>query len=496
MAEQPQGTTGPARAEGSNTMTLPEDARPIGLLPPTFEEDYVDGAVAPFFLSGSYIGERPALPMIDVALSKEKAVPTALLGHVVRGMGAQRGGGRGRGLHPGIRESRADNERKKIYMTATTPDLYATQYAPKISRFLDQLFADANAGKPLMHEYYANTSICTGISTSGPRGRPSRPRCGSSGKLQRCPRLLVPTLDIVHESIMRVRALRQFLQDWIDTRVQAVIDGKVPDPEGLLSTTGSRTAGTGRTSAARTSSSSASITSWRSASGATCSTTPWAWRATHGDPIVRSWFERTMTNGPDQPDSSAFTPLDRFVMELFRTISPNGGSLSTLARRGQLLGRSTPPSSLLTRPRARTRGTGAIRRSSTPIVIRRRRRAKTMTRRNAGRLVLPGAPSPPQPFAVNDGRQAELTNSAFGAVYGVVDGKAYPVCDTAGYAPFGFGYRRCGGEQLTVEFFKELLRTTWNEKFEFITLEVEHPEKLPVGPGIVIEDPIGFTRAK
>ena len=48
-----------------------------------------------------------------------------------------------------------DNEQKKIYMTATTPDLYATQYAPKIRHFLAQLFADANAGKPLMHAYYA-----------------------------------------------------------------------------------------------------------------------------------------------------------------------------------------------------------------------------------------------------------------------------------------------------------------------------------------------------
>ena len=59
-------------------------------------------------------------------------------------------------------------------------------------------------------------------------------------------------------------------------------------------------------------------------------------------------------------------------------------------------------------------------------------------------------PFPPTPFAVMDGRRAELTNSVFGAVYGVVEGTAYPVCDTAGYAPFGFGYRRCAGELFTV----------------------------------------------
>jgi hypothetical protein len=66
-------------------------------------------------------------------------------------------------------------------------------------------------------------------------------------------------------------------------------------------------------------------------------------------------------------------------------------------------------------------------------------------------------------FSVKDGRQADLTNSAFGAVYGVIDGEAYPVCDDAGYAPFGFGYRRCPGELLTVDFVKDLLRKVWAE---------------------------------
>lgn len=103
-------------------------------------------------------------------------------------------------------------------------------------------------------------------------------------------------------------------------------------------------------------------------------------------------------------------------------------------------------------------------------------------------------PFPPAPFTVKDGRRADLTNSAFGAVYGVVDGTAYPVCDTAGYAPFGFGYRRCGGEQLTTEFVKEFLRTAWSRGITFVTLDLEHPEKLPVSPRTVIDDDIGFRQ--
>jgi len=90
----------------------------------------------------------------------------------------------------------------------------------------------------------------------------------------------------------------------------------------------------------------------------------------------------------------------------------------------------------------------------------------------------------------------EITNSAFGAVYSVVDGTSHPVCEAAGYAPFGFGYHRCAGEQFTVEFVKEMLRKTWNSRISFVTLDLETPERLPVGPGTVINDNIAFTRAE
>jgi hypothetical protein len=55
-------------------------------------------------------------------------------------------------------------------------------------------------------------------------------------------------------------------------------------------------------------------------------------------------------------------------------------------------------------------------------------------------------------IAAGESRNVEMTNSAFGAVYSEIDGIPHPVVDTAGYAPFGFGYRRCAGEHLTVEY--------------------------------------------
>ena len=107
---------------------------------------------------------------------------------------------------------------------------------------------------------------------------------------------------------------------------------------------------------------------------------------------------------------------------------------------------------------------------------------------------LANCPFTPTTFDVKDGRKAALHNSAFGTVFGVADDKPLPVCDYAGFAPFGFGYRRCPGEQFTVEVIKDLLRTVWQGGIEFVTLDLEHPERLPVGPGTVIEDTIAFKK--
>ena len=67
-------------------------------------------------------------------------------------------------------------------------------------------------------------------------------------------------------------------------------------------------------------------------------------------------------------------------------------------------------------------------------------------------------------YEVKDGRKAVLHNSGFGTVYGIVNGKPLPVCDSAGFAPFGFGYRRCPGEQLTIKVFEDFLRKVVEEQ--------------------------------
>ena len=45
-----------------------------------FDPDYVKNVIGPHLLVRTYQGERPLLPMIDVKLSKENAMPDDLWG--------------------------------------------------------------------------------------------------------------------------------------------------------------------------------------------------------------------------------------------------------------------------------------------------------------------------------------------------------------------------------------------------------------------------------
>ncbi len=101
---------------------------------------------------------------------------------------------------------------------------------------------------------------------------------------------------------------------------------------------------------------------------------------------------------------------------------------------------------------------------------------------------------PAKTFEVKDGRKAALHNSAFGTVFGVADGRPLPVCDYAGFAPFGFGYRRCPGEQLTVMAFEDLIRKACKDRLSFGKTGGGDPKQVPIGPTTVIGDDMGFRR--
>jgi len=469
----------------------------VGLLPPTFEPDYVERAVVPYLLSGRSIGERPALPMIDLALSKENAAPPHFWGMLYDRWEPNPEEEGVTVFIQGYEQRGPDNERKKIYVSATTQDLYEARYADKVRAFLARLFDQANADKPLMHTYYADYfdlywNLHLGVTGEAIPAEVRQIGASFTNVLG----YWYPTSDIVHESIMRVRELRPLLKEWIDRRVQALIDGDVPDPKGTLVYYWLKNGGGGehfrrKDIVFECFHNFLAFSQW----GNMIYHTMAVLEARRGDPGVRSWFARTMNQGPDEADGGAFTPLDRFVMELFRTISPNGGSLSTV---GMALGVESRDHGVITPHQATSQDPrhwlhpeefDPDRYKSAPTTV-------DINDAKSEQAGLARCPFPPAPFKLSDGRQAEVTNSAFGAVYGVVNGTAYPLCDTAGYAPFGFGYRRCAGEQLTTEFLKEFLRMAWRHGIEFVRLDLEHPERLPVSPRTLIDDNIGFQQPK
>ncbi len=120
-----------------------------------FDPAYVENVILPHFLVATYEGERPALPMIDVKLTKENALPYDLWGMLSETWGPNPKEGVTVFLQ-GLEKRGPDNERKRIYMSAVTPDLYGQMYREKVAQFFDKLLDRGNAGRPLMRPYLDN----------------------------------------------------------------------------------------------------------------------------------------------------------------------------------------------------------------------------------------------------------------------------------------------------------------------------------------------------
>jgi hypothetical protein len=226
-----------------------------------------------------------------------------------------------------------------------------------------------------------------------------------------------------------------------------------------------------------------------------------------GDPAVRASFQKTMSGNFDNASGAPFTPLELFVMELFRVISPNGGSISAIqdartsaygASPQERFGFPLERHSYISTPHTSTsldpvhwkdpNGFDPTRYLGVPT-------SAQITEDKCRQIGLARCPFDITNFEVKDGRKANITNSGFGTVFGVVDGKSLPVCDYAGFAPFGFGYRRCPGEQLTINVFEDFLRKVWRDKIVFRNLNLANPGQVPIGPNAVIEDDLGFSRS-
>lgn len=460
-----------------------------------FDAEYIDHVIIPNHLVSVYDGQRPVLPMIDLALTKENALPTDLWGLLSQTWAPDPAEGVTVFLQ-GLDKRGPDNLRKRIYMSAVTPDLYNSMYRSKVVRFWDELLGAANSNKPLMRVYLDTFWDLYWDLHLGVRGNqiPDQVRqIGASFNTVLAFR--DPTQKIVYDNYMAVRKNLDFLKSWIDDRLADLVEGKIAARETTFAwywlKNGEESEHFNHKDVVfECFHNFVAFSQW----GNSMYNIMAKLAKENGDPKVKDWFAKTMSHNPDTLDGSAFPPLERFTMELFRTISPNGGSISALTE-------PNPPSfersGYIVSPHTSTSHDPVQWANPDEFDPARYLHAPTSRDIDEARIHqmgLANCPFTPTTFDVTDGRKAAMHNSAFGTVFGVVDNQPLPVCDYAGFAPFGFGYRRCPGEQLTLMAFEDLLRKVSSERIEFIKIANPSSEQLPIGPNTVITDDLGFAR--
>ncbi|MDH7798852.1 MULTISPECIES: hypothetical protein [unclassified Beijerinckia] len=461
----------------------------------TFDPTYVENAILPFFLVSVYQGEKPMLPMIDKALSKENALPTYLWGLISKSWRPAPETGVTVFLQ-GLEKRGPDNRRKRIYMSALTPDLYKEMYSDKVTAFFENLMSKANAGKPLMRQYLDTFWDMYWDLHLGVKGDAIPSQVRQIGKsFNTVLAYLDPTHRTVYENYMVVRDNLDFLKSWIEERLADLETGKTSDPRKTFAWYWLKNSEGDENFAHRDVvfecfHNFVAFSQW----GNSLYNVMLRLGATTGDSDTRESFAKTMEGRFDSSGGSSFTPLERFVMELFRIISPNSGSISSLQE-------TSPPaferSGYIISPHTSTSFDPVHWKNPKEFDPSRYERVVTSAQvdeKHIERIGMASCPFEKVGFDVKDGRKVSMQNSTFGTVFGVADGKPLPVCDYAGFASFGFGYRRCPGEQLTINAFEDFLRTVWKNKIDFVKLNVADAEVLPIGPMTVIRDDLGFTR--
>ncbi len=181
-------------------------------IPAHFDREYVENVVVPFYLSSIYAGERPILPMFDLPLTKQDALPYDLWGLIYEDWKPDPAAGVTVFLE-GLENRGDDNLRKRIYFSGVTPDLYVPKYQAKVVDFFDKLLDSKHAGKPFMRhylDYYWDIYWDLHLGVKGEAVPPQVRTIGESFNTVLAYR--DPTQEIVYENYMTVRALLPFLK--------------------------------------------------------------------------------------------------------------------------------------------------------------------------------------------------------------------------------------------------------------------------------------------
>jgi hypothetical protein len=474
----------------------------VQIPPEITDEEYIRNVIlTSLFLTRTHTGERLLLPVIDdKKLDKEDAVPYFIWGLLYKNWKPTKQEDGLSVFFQGYANRGEYNKRKKIYFSAVTLDLYSAKYQEKVVSFFSEILNKENANKPLMKIYldkyfdlYWNLHL--GVTEEIPSNVKE-----IGYRFNRALASLKPLEVDFYNDYMEVRNLYENFINWVLHHVtemsENISKGQITGLDQTFVYYWLKNSNNGQDLNFRKIDVAfecfhnfIALSQW----GNTIYNIMSKFIKTD-DTQVLNWFNQMMQgNNYDRPDGSAFTPLDRFVMELFRIISPNSGSISTIkeTRITSVEGRQ----SYNITPHQETSEYFIHWADPSEFNPDRYKTAPTseqMDETKSQEIGFAQCPFHKEDFAVKDGRtDTRITNSIFGTVYSVTNGKSLPVCDYAGYAPFGFGYRRCPGEQLTVEVIKDFLRHVWNNQIQFKKLDIT-PERVPVGPGTFVNDDIGF----
>ncbi len=500
-------TTGPGGVNVADMETALAQFRKT--IPASFDRTYVEKVIVPFFMTSLYEGERPLLPMIDLNFTKEMALPYHLWGLLYEDWKPAPDEGVTVFLQ-GLEKRGDNNLRKRIYFSAVTPDLYRPIYQAKVVSFLDQLLAPQFADKPFMRHYLDDYWHVYWDLHLGVKGEDIPKEVIQVGEgFNTVLAYRNPKLPVFYENYMAVRKYLPFLKKWVDKRVEDIVAGRTPNAEKTMVWYWLKNAGKGEHFSEKDIvfecfHNFVAFSQWGNSIFGIMSRLS----ENSGDAEIRAAFQKTMAGDYDNANGAPYTPLELFVMELFRVISPNGGSLSRIedAHEATFFGGSPHTQLGLTFARGNYISTPHTSTSLSPVHWKNPEQfdperylsvptSAEIDEERTKKIGLAKCPFDITTLQVQDGRKVGLTNSGFGTVFGVADGKPMPVCDYAGFAPFGFSYRRCPGEQLTIQVFEDFLRKVWHDKIVFRKLDVPNPGRVPVGPSAVIDDNLAFSRS-
>ena len=196
-------------------------------------------------------------------------------------------------------------------------------------------------------------------------------------------------------------------------------------------------------------------------------------------------------------------------MELFRTISPNGGSISAIedarqaANASDKYGDGVSPYLRLGLP---TNGTATPHTATSfdprhwrdPQRFDPERYRGVPTSDQIGQGQMPADRVRPVPFRPDHVRgerrpQRGLRNNGFGTVFGIADGRPLPVCDYAGFRALRLRLPALPWRATDDPGLRGLPAGCGRDKITFHRLNLPNPGRIPIGPNAVIDDDIGFN---